>query len=115
MIVGDAGFGLGAPALSRAELQLGFVVRDLQAAIQQWTALLGVGPWIILDSFPGYLRIHRGRKVDVVMHAAFTYHGDAQLEFISQLNGVATPYREFLDSGREGLQHLGFYTEDFDG
>jgi len=105
----------GSPSLTQAELQLGFVVRDLDAAIRQWTALLGIGPWIVLDSFAGYERVHRGQVVDVEMVGAFCYHGDVQFEVISQLNSVPTPYQEFLATGREGLQHLGFYTEDYDG
>jgi hypothetical protein len=101
--------------LAGSDLQLGCVVRDFESAIRQWSSFLNVGPWIVISDFPNYERIHRGQIVDVQADIAFTYFGDVQLEFIHQRNDAPSPYREFLASGREGLQHFGFFTKDFAG
>ena len=33
--------------------QLGFVVRDLDAAVRHWTEVLGIGPFLFLDQGTG--------------------------------------------------------------
>jgi hypothetical protein len=47
------------------------------------------------------------------MELAFAYMGDIQIELMHQTNDAPSPYKEFLDSGREGLQHVAFWPEDF--
>lgn len=95
--------------------QLGFVVRDLDAAVRHWVDDLGIGPFLFLDKGtgrpPGPSRF-RGQEVRLELRLAFGFIGDVQLELIEQVNDAPSPYREFLASGREGLQHLGYWVED---
>lgn len=102
------------PALGPAT-QLGFVVRDLDAAVRRWTEVLGIGPFLFLENGtgrpPGPSR-YRGEEVRIEMRLAFGYVGDVQVELIEQVNDAPSPYRDFLESGREGLQHLGYCVED---
>lgn len=95
--------------------QLGFVVRDLDVAVHHWTKVLGVGPFLFLENGTGRPpnpSFFRGQEVRIEMRLAFGFIGDVQLELIQQVNDAPSPYREFLDSGQEGLQHLGYWVHD---
>ncbi len=97
--------------------QLGFVVRNLDEAVRHWTEILGIGPFLFLDKGtgrPANPSFFRGQEVRIEMRLAFGFIGDVQLELIEQVNADPSPYREFLDAGREGLQHLGYWVHDYD-
>ncbi len=94
--------------------QNGYVVRDLEAAIAEWLDL-GVGPWITLGPMAQEGMVFRGEPVTPTLHLAFANSGDLQVELIHQVDDGPSPYREFLDSGREGFHHLAWWTEDVDG
>ena len=96
--------------------QLGFVVRDLDAAVRHWVEVLGVGPFLFLDKGTGRPpnpSVFRGQQVVVELRLAFGFVGDVQLELIEQVNDAPSPYREFLAEGREGLQHFGYGVDDY--
>lgn len=97
--------------------QLGFVVRNIEASMQHWIDTFGVGPFVFMErgvSQPVSVTYHRGQPVSVELRLAFAYMGDVQIELIEQTNDASSPYTEFLASGREGLQHLGFWVHDHD-
>lgn len=97
--------------------QLGFVVRDLDAAVRHWIEVLGVGPFLFLDKGTGRppgVSHYRGLPVRVELRLAFGFLGDVQIELIEQVNDAPSPYRAFLESGGEGLQHLGYWVHDYD-
>lgn len=97
--------------------QLGFVVRDIEAAMRHWIDVFGVGPFIFMEhgvSQPVGITYHRGEPVQVELKLAFAYMGDVQIELIEQTNDATSPYTDFLKAGREGLQHLGFWVHDHD-
>ena len=50
------------------------------------------------------------------MHAsiAIVNSGRAQIELIQQRNDAPSMYRDFIASGREGLQHVSTWPEDYD-
>ncbi len=95
-----------------AVFQLGLVVRDIEAAMQHWLAAMGVGPFIYMHD-PGAIDYtYRGQPTDPRSSIAFTYSDNMQIELIQQHNDAPSPYTDFLASGREGLQHIAFYTQD---
>jgi hypothetical protein len=102
---------LSMPALGSA-FQLGVVVRDIEAAMQHWIKAMGVGPFIYMHD-PGAIKYtYRGQPTNPQSSIAFTYSDNMQIELIQQRNDAPSPYVDFLASGREGLQHLGFYAND---
>ncbi|TKT75749.1 VOC family protein [Aquamicrobium sp. LC103] len=115
---------MAAPDLPRIEglrqavgpyTQLGFVVRDLDAAVRHWVEVMGVGPFLFLNKGTGRPpapSLFRGERVVVENRIAFGFIGDVQLELIEQVNDAPSPYLEFLAEGREGLQHLGYWVDD---
>jgi len=94
--------------------QLGYVVRDLDAALHHWTTVLGIGPWYVFDPFVVTEFVHRGTPVDPDVVIALSNSGTMQIELIAQRDNTPTLYREFLDSGHEGLQHMAWWPEDYD-
>ena len=45
------------------------------------------------------------------MSIALANSGDLQIELIQQVNDAPSMYKEFLDAGHEGLQHVAMPTE----
>lgn len=95
--------------------QLGFVVRDMDAMLRFLTHTLNVGPFVVFEESLGDRKfIHRSQVSNVRFSVALGYLGDLQFEVISQANNAASPYLEFLQSGREGLHHIGFWPQNYE-
>jgi len=93
--------------------QNGYVVHDVDAAIHHWSRVIRVGPWFFFDPVKiDYFR-HRGRDSNVEVSIALANSGDLQIELIQQRNDAPSMYKEFLDSGREGLQHVAYWTTHY--
>lgn len=96
-------------------MQLGHVVPDMDAALQVWTQTLGVGPFVVLETSKANRTFHhRGSPSDVDFSIAISYVGEVMVEIIMPFNDAPSPYREFLDSGRQGLHHYGFWPDQFE-
>lgn len=93
--------------------QNGYVVRDIRAAMNHWIEVLGVGPWFYIERVKTDWFRHRGVDSNVEMSIALANSGDLQIELIQQRNDAPSMYKEFLDSGREGLQHLAYWTTEY--
>jgi len=92
--------------------QNGYVVRDLERAIDAWLAL-GIGPWLVLPHLRQSGSVYRGQPTEPVVSMAFANSGELQVELIEQEDDASSIYREFLDAGREGFHHLAWWVEDF--
>jgi hypothetical protein len=98
-----------------AVCQNGYVVRDIRAAMDHWVNVMGVGPWYYIDQVKTDYFRHRGQDSAMEMSVALANSGDLQIELIQQRNDAPSMYKEFLDSGREGLQHMSYWTRDYQG
>jgi catechol 2,3-dioxygenase-like lactoylglutathione lyase family enzyme len=94
--------------------QNGYVVRDIEAALDHWTQVLGVGPFFYFERAPIADFRFRGETSELEVSIALANSGDLQIELIEPRNDAPSMYRDFLAAGREGLQHVAFWTEDFD-
>ena len=94
--------------------QNGYVVRDIEAAMEHWTAILGIGPFFYIEKVPVEDFRYRGEPSDTEFSVALANTGSLQVELIQQRNDAPSMYRDFLEAGREGLQHLAYWTQDFD-
>jgi hypothetical protein len=92
--------------------QIGYVVRDIDAAMDNW-AKHGVGPWFYVDRVQTDYFRYRGADSDMQMSVALANSGDVQLELIQPRNDAPSMYKDFLDSGREGAQHIAYWSNDF--
>jgi hypothetical protein len=93
--------------------QNGYVVRDIHAAMKHWIEVMGVGPWYYMDRVTTDWFRHRGQNSAVEMSIALANSGDLQIELIQQRNDAPSLYREFLESGHEGLQHMSYWSHDY--
>lgn len=94
--------------------QLGYVVHDIEAAMDHWSRVLGVGPWFYNPRVPIRNFTYRGERHEPHNSVALANSGPLQVELIQTRNDVPSMYRDFLRAGRTGLQHVAYWTEDFD-
>ena len=90
--------------------QVGFVVRDLNAALALYEPLFGT--FTTMDPGP-MIYNYRGRDEECEMRLAFGRSGELEVELIEWVSG-GCPHKEFLDAGGEGMQHLRFVVDDLD-
>jgi hypothetical protein len=93
--------------------QIGYVVTDLDRALDSWVAL-GVGPWYVIREMPQRVT-YRGEPCAVTLSLALANSGDLQVELIHQHDDTPSIFTEFLHSGRPGFHQLAYWTDDFEG
>ncbi len=85
--------------------QNGYIVRDLDEALDYWVNKVGVGPFYRIPvEFDHY--VHKGVASSPLLEVALGNTGDLQIELIVQHNDAASAYTEFLEQHGPGLQHL---------
>jgi catechol 2,3-dioxygenase-like lactoylglutathione lyase family enzyme len=94
--------------------QGGYLVNDLEAAIDHWTGTLGVGPFFLLPDVAMVDPVYRGGPCEARIDIALANSGELQIELVQQTNDAPSIYREWLHQGRLGLHHVGFFVEDID-
>ncbi|WP_039824922.1 VOC family protein [Nocardia testacea] len=94
--------------------QLGYVVNDIDSAMKHWVAVTGVGPFFYIDDQPLTGFRFRGQSASPRFSIALAQSGDTQIELIQQRNDEPSAFKEFTDRGLEGLQHVAYWTTDFD-
>lgn len=93
--------------------QNGYVVRDIEKAMDHWVNVMGVGPWYYIKKVNTDYYRHRGQDSSMEMSVALANSGDLQIELIQPLNDAPSMYKEFLDAGHEGLQHMSYWSTDY--
>lgn len=94
--------------------QLGYVVHDIEAAMDYWSRTLGVGPWYYNPKVPIRNFMYEGEQYEPHNSVALANSGPLQVELIQTRNDVPSMYRNFLQAGHTGLQHVAYWTEDYD-
>lgn len=88
-------------------VQMGYLVPDIERAIDHWTRMLGVGPFFLIEHTPFTELYYRGQPVTVDQSAALAQWDDMQIELVEQHNDVRCVNTDFAGRERGGLQHLG--------
>jgi methylmalonyl-CoA/ethylmalonyl-CoA epimerase len=93
--------------------QIGCVVKDLATTIKNYEAL-GIGPFMTVNVKPEKV-FYKGHVVDGAPSsvAAAMLTPELSVELIPISAGEV--YKDFYDEHGEGLQHIGFMTDDYDG
>ena len=94
--------------------QLGYVVDDIEAAMAHWHTVMGVGPWYYNPKVP--IEDYRYDDEPYAVHnsVALANSGPIQVELIQCRNDAPSMYRDFRNAGHRGLQHVAYWTTDFD-
>ncbi len=92
---------------------IGVVVKDIEKVVQYYSSVFGIGPFDIYDFEPKKAWV-RGKAVrPFKLKIAAADLGSVKLELLQIIDGDP-PHRDFLDIHGEGLQHIGFYVENYD-
>ncbi|MFY9128613.1 MAG: VOC family protein [Limnohabitans sp.] len=95
--------------------QIAWVVKDIEAAMQHWHSVLGVGPWFYKEKIEVTEFWYKGVKsTPLLLSIAFANSGSLQLELIQQRNLAPSMYTDFLSRCGDGMQHIAFWTSHFD-
>jgi hypothetical protein len=95
--------------------QLGYVVRDIGAAMRVWSEQLRIGPWFYNSGLKFSTYRFRGTAYDGMEIAyALSNSGELQIELIQQIGDTPSLYLEHLERHGEGLQHYCVWPEDYD-
>lgn len=88
--------------------QWGYLVKDLDQAMECWVNQLGVGPFW---GFRGVtLQSHfRGQQTTVEMQVGLAYQNGVQIELIHQTNEVVSPYSDFYATDSAQFLHQAAY------
>lgn len=92
--------------------QLGYVVRDIRASMDEWIRH-GVGPWFYIDDVETDYFRYRGEDSPLSMSVAVANSGPIQIELIQQRNDAPSMYRDFIEAGREGMQHIAYWSTEY--
>ena len=94
-------------------VQQGYVVPDVESAMQHWLAR-GVGPFVFVD-IQNFSGLYDGQPINANMQAGFAYSGDQQIEVIAPSQDHPSIYKDFLDQiPQGGLQHVAFWVDDIE-
>jgi hypothetical protein len=91
--------------------QVGVVVRDLERGMEQYRTLLGLGPFMQIQTH--YRARYRDWEGTIANRNAFTRWGHLYLEMVEPGLGQGNA-REWLETHGEGIFHLGYATDDLD-
>ncbi|MCV0439574.1 MAG: VOC family protein [Hydrogenophaga sp.] len=94
--------------------QVAYIVPDIEAAMAHWSGVLGVGPWFYNPRVPIRNYHYRGEHFEPHNSVALANAGSLQIELLQTRNDVPSMYRDFLRAGHQGVQHVAYWTEDFD-
>ncbi|QGZ34560.1 VOC family protein [Stappia indica] len=94
--------------------QLGYVVDDIEAAMEHWHKVMGVGPWYYNPKVPIEDYRYDGQSFKVHNSVALANSGEVQVELIQTRNDAPSMYRDFRLAGHRGLQHVAYWTQDYD-
>ena len=90
-------------------VQIGLVVRDIEAAANAYAELLGVeaSGWSLTGPEREAHTRYRGAPTDARAKLAFFRLGNVQLELIEPVGGPST-WRDYLEAHGEGVHHIAF-------
>jgi methylmalonyl-CoA/ethylmalonyl-CoA epimerase len=96
-------------------MQIGIVVRDLEAAMRTYVDHYGIGPWVIYEFNSGNVKDMReyGQPAVRSWRLAVGMVGQVMWELIEPLDDESV-YARFLAEKGEGVHHIAVATPNFD-
>ena len=91
---------------------MGFVYKDIEKQAKIMEEIYGLSKFLIIPIGEAPTE-YKGKKGRTKARLGFSQLGDTQVELI-EWREVDSPYKDFLEQGREGLHHIGIYVDDID-
>ena len=95
--------------------QWGYLVKDLDQAMDSWVNQLGIGPWWGYRNVPAQAVVD-GETSDITMNVGLAYHQGMQIELIQQTNDANSPYSYFFRDSDDAqvLQQIAYMVANVD-
>jgi methylmalonyl-CoA/ethylmalonyl-CoA epimerase len=95
--------------------QWGYLVKDLDKAMDSWVNQLGIGPWWGYRNVPAQAVVN-GETSDITMNVGLAYHQGMQIELIQQTNDANSPYSYFFRDSDDAqvLQQIAYMVANVD-
>ena len=105
----------GVPFFKNGIRQIALVVEDLDEAVENYSTLLGIGPWEFYTYGKPLVKemTYRGKPGDYRMRLAVAPMGPLQIELIQPLEGENI-YSDFVSEHGYGLHHIAVAVEDME-
>jgi len=113
--VNESGYTPAREAVFTETMQIGIVVRDLEATLRRYVDDYGIGPWQLFEVTPENAPdlYHDGRPVKGSTRAAAAMVGNVMWELIQPLDEQGL-FARFLAEKGEGVHHIAVATPSFD-
>ena len=92
--------------------QLGYVYRDIEKQIKIMESLYGCPKFAKFENKDNMFK-YRGKDSKISTRIALSRLFNTQIELIQLIEGDCI-FKEFIDSGREGLHHFGIFVNNLD-
>lgn len=93
-------------------VQTCYVVPDLAEAMARWTAVSGIGPFVVMSHVRPENGFYRGMPAKLEMSCAFAQAGPMQIELIEQHDDGPSVYRDTWPKGSTGgFHHLCYWAD----
>ncbi|MFG1667729.1 VOC family protein [Streptomyces sp. Y7] len=94
--------------------QNGYIVEDLDAALQHWVKAVGAGPFFVARHLPLEYFTFQGSSRIPDLSVALGNVGDLQIELVHQHDDAPSPYLYFRQHKGAGLQHISSWSRAYD-
>lgn len=95
--------------------QYAYLVNDIEASAEKWSALHGAGPFFAFFHHKTDKFMYRGTTQEADVSYGFGYLGDMMIQLIQQHDDTPSIYRDMYGPGEEGFHHVGCLVNDFAG
>jgi len=92
--------------------QLGYVYKDITKQMEIMKTLYQIPNFAVFENKDNIFK-YRGKDSKISTRIAINRLFNTQIELIQLIEGECI-FKEFIDSGREGLHHFGIYVENLD-
>jgi hypothetical protein len=95
-------------------IQSAYYVKDLDAAIERWHRLWGIGPFFVRRHIVLPQVSYRGEPSQLDISAAYVQAGPIQVELVTQHDDTPSAFRDMYAANQEGLHHVAVIPDNYD-
>jgi methylmalonyl-CoA/ethylmalonyl-CoA epimerase len=101
------------PILQNGVAQIGMLVEDLDATVEKYWKVFGIGPWHFYTYKKPMVKVmsYYGKPANYSMRLALSYFGPMRIELIEPGEGESV-YHDFVNEHGYGMHHLGLLTDN---
>src|SRR6266850_8392942 len=95
-------------------VQNAYYVKDLDAAIERWHRLWGIGPFFVRRHIVLPQVSYRGKPSRLDISAAYIQAGPIQVELVKQHDDTPSAFRDMYAANQEGFHHVAVIPDNYD-